>query len=51
MTFEEFKAKDIFNILAVCKNKELIKYIIPKIELICNTFIPEEIVILNNLIA
>lgn len=51
LTINDFTAKDVFNILHVCKNKGLIDYITTKIEQICSGFIPEEVVILNTLIS
>lgn len=47
---DSFKAKDIFNVLHVCTNKELVDHVGDKCIELISTLIPEEVVILNKLI-
>lgn len=51
LTIDSFKVKDLFNILSVVKSQKVIDHIIPMIQQLCLTMIPEEIVILNKLTA
>lgn len=44
------KPKDIFNLLHVTQSKEVVDFLVGKLEEMCDTLIPEEIVILNNLV-
>ena len=48
---EKFKAKDLFNILSVTSNKNLVKHLVTKIKEVFPVLIPEEIVVMNQMIA
>ena len=50
MESDDFKAKDVFNVLSVCDNEALVSYLANIIEDVCPEMIPEEVVILSKLV-